>query len=458
MADTRPQDVGIVAMDIYFPKTTVNQTQLEIFNQVPQGKYTAGLGQVNMAFVSDREDIVSICLTAVQAFFEKYDISPNDIGRLEVGTETIIDKSKSVKSYLMELFAKSGNFNVEGVDTVNACYGGTNALFNAVNWVESRAWDGRYALVVAGDIAVYAAGPARPTGGCAACVMLVGPNASLVLESGIRGTHIEHVYDFYKPRTDAEYPIVDGQLSIQCYLKSLDYAYDIYRRKFKEKHGQNFSHKSAHYFVFHSPYNGMVRKALARVLLNDFLQNPDQAEYTEVQKYKHQQREETYFNKGLNSDFDKLAKPVYKEKVHPASLLPQELGNSYCASVYSGLLSLIDSSAETLTGKRILIFSYGSGMASTCFSIVVKKPVLDIKQKAKLQQRLHQRTFVDPKKFTHMLSLREQQVTHSAYVPEGPISDLFPGTYYLEKVDDKYRRYYKRTPVSQRESSGPAKL
>ena len=28
MADTRPQDVGIVAMDIYFPKTTVNQTQL----------------------------------------------------------------------------------------------------------------------------------------------------------------------------------------------------------------------------------------------------------------------------------------------------------------------------------------------------------------------------------------------------------------------------------------------
>jgi len=48
---------------------------------------------------------------------------------LEVGTETIIDKSKSVKTFLMELFAQHGNFNIEGVDTMNACYGGTNAIF-----------------------------------------------------------------------------------------------------------------------------------------------------------------------------------------------------------------------------------------------------------------------------------------------------------------------------------------
>lgn len=64
------------------------------------------------------------------------------IGRLEVGTETIIDKSKSVKSALMQLFEESGNTDIEGVDTTNACYGGTSALFNAVNWVESSSWDG----------------------------------------------------------------------------------------------------------------------------------------------------------------------------------------------------------------------------------------------------------------------------------------------------------------------------
>lgn len=113
---------------------------------------------------------------------ESYSLKPEDFGRLEVGTETIIDKSKSVKSVLMQLFAESGNTSLEGVDCVNACYGGTSALFNAVNWVESSSWDGRLAMVIAGDIAVYAKGSARPTGGAGVVAMVIGPNAPLVLE------------------------------------------------------------------------------------------------------------------------------------------------------------------------------------------------------------------------------------------------------------------------------------
>ena len=44
---------------------------------------------------------------------------------------------------------------------------------------------GRYALVVAADIAVYSAGNARPTGGAGAVCMLVGQNAPLILERGL---------------------------------------------------------------------------------------------------------------------------------------------------------------------------------------------------------------------------------------------------------------------------------
>ena len=73
-------------------------------------------------------------------------ISYKDIGMLEVGTETMIDKSKSVKSVVMKLFEESGNHDVEGVDSHNACYGGTAALFKCANWVESSSWDGRQAL------------------------------------------------------------------------------------------------------------------------------------------------------------------------------------------------------------------------------------------------------------------------------------------------------------------------
>jgi len=204
--------------------------------------------------------------------------------------------------------------------------------------------------------------------------------------------------------------------------------------------------------VFHSPYGGMVKKAVTRLSFNDFLENPDAPEFKEVQKYKNQQREETYFKKGFNSDFDKLAVPLYNEKVKPSTLLPSELGNSYCASIYTGLISLIDSKGDELVGKRIGMFSYGSGMASTFFTIFVKSSVLVIKGKCNIVKKLQNRTFVDPKIFTHMLTLREKRVTTSSYVPEGPINDLFPGTFYLEKVDDKYRRYYKRLPTA------PAKL
>jgi len=47
-------------------------------------------------------------------------------------------------------------------------------VLNAVNWVESRSWDGRNAIIVAADVAIYAAGPARPSGGCGAVAMLIG--------------------------------------------------------------------------------------------------------------------------------------------------------------------------------------------------------------------------------------------------------------------------------------------
>jgi hydroxymethylglutaryl-CoA synthase len=156
-----------------------------------------------MAFADDREDINSfaltsisfflcrfilaytyLCLTAVANLMEKYNVNPKSVGRIDVGTETMVDKSKAVKTVLMDLFAKHGNTDIEGIDSKNACYGSTAALFNAVNWIESSSWDGRNAIVFAGDIAVYDKGGARPVGGAGACAMLIGPNAPLVFERG----------------------------------------------------------------------------------------------------------------------------------------------------------------------------------------------------------------------------------------------------------------------------------
>lgn len=124
----------------------------------------------------------STLLLAVSGLLSKYNIDPKSIGRIDVGTESIIDKSKSVKTVLMDLFESHGNTDIEGIDSKNACYGSTAALFNAVNWIESSSWDGRNAIVFCGDIAIYAEGAARPAGGAGACAMLIGPDAPVVFE------------------------------------------------------------------------------------------------------------------------------------------------------------------------------------------------------------------------------------------------------------------------------------
>lgn len=40
----------------------------------------------------------------VKSLLKNYNIDPKCIGRLEVGSETVIDKSKSIKTWLMQIF------------------------------------------------------------------------------------------------------------------------------------------------------------------------------------------------------------------------------------------------------------------------------------------------------------------------------------------------------------------
>lgn len=48
------------------------------------------------------------------------------------------------------------------------------------------------------DVAVYAKGPARPTGGAGAIAMLIGPDAPIVIER-FKHNFFDNSYDFYKP-------------------------------------------------------------------------------------------------------------------------------------------------------------------------------------------------------------------------------------------------------------------
>ena len=401
-------------------------------------------------------DIYSLALTAVSSLFRKYSIDPASIGRLEVGTETLLDKSKSVKSVLMQLFEKSGNFDVEGVDTVNACYGGTNALFNAVNWVESSAWDGRNAVVVAGDIALYKKGNARPTGGAGCVAMLVGADAPIAFEPGLRGSYITHAYDFYKPDLTSEYPIVDGQFSIKCYTEAVDACYQTYNsREQKVKARLNGSTNGSHaevetpldrfdHMCFHAPTCKLVSKSYARMLYNDFLANPSNPLFAEVPaELKDMPLEQSLSDKTVEKTFMALSKKRFAARVQPSIQVPTMCGNMYTASVYASLISLLSNvSSDQLQGKRVGIFSYGSGLASSFFSLRIRGSTEEMKTKVDLQARLDSRRVVAPEVYDEMCNLREHAHLKKNFKPAGKEETLYPNTYYLTGVDDMFRRSY----------------
>jgi hydroxymethylglutaryl-CoA synthase len=429
-------------------------------------------------------DIYSIALTTLSSLLRDYQIDPLSIGRLEVGTETILDKSKSVKTVLMQLF--EGNTNIEGVDTLNACYGGTNALFNSLNWVESTAWDGRDAIVVAGDIAVYPQGAARPTGGAGCVAMLIGPDAPLVIEQGLRGSYMAHTYDFYKPDLKSEYAIVDGHYSIQCYMKALDECYKAYKARQKmgswigkksgvingynngtqpdidningQKNGFHTNGASEDdrlaletpmdqfdFMCFHSPTTKIVAKSYARLLYNDFLSNPESPFFKEVShKLRELSAEVSSYSKAVEKEFTALSAKRFMSCVQPSTLVGTMCGNIYTASVYGSLISLIcNVNPEDLLGKRVGVFSYGSGLASTMFSLRVKSSLKAMVEKIRLHERLKGRMTVSPQAFVEACSLRERAHLKNNFVPTGDIEHMAPQTWYLDNVDSMFRRSYK---------------
>jgi 3-hydroxy-3-methylglutaryl-CoA-synthase len=473
----RPQNVGILATEVYFPSTHVSQAELEAANGVSAGKYTIGLGQLNMAFTGDREDINSICLTAVAHLLEKYSIDGNDVGRLEVGTETLIDKSKSTKTVLMPLLGEE-NTDVEGVTSVNACYGGTAALLNAIAWVESSAWDGRYAVVVAADIAVYAEGPARPTGGCGAVAVLVGPNAPLAINPHCRTTHASHVWDFYKSDFHSEYPKVDGALSQSCYLRAIDDCYtrfcDKKDRTAAAAAAELYTADSADYFVFHSPYNKLVQKSFARLYYCDArrcaaARRPLPAHLQCLEQWAAAPLESTYTDRKLEAALKDVAAAAYKARVAPSCTLSQAVGNTYTASVFLNIAGLVDAVGPALEGKRVVVFSYGSGALATMYELIGRQPQQQQQQQSSQQQqqqqqqpftlqriaatvnlheRLQDRELLPPAELTSALAARAEAHGVAPYTPTYPLNRLFPGTFYLAEVRQDGTRHYERVTAA----------
>jgi hydroxymethylglutaryl-CoA synthase len=102
------------------------------------------------------------------------------------------------------------------------------------------------------------------------------------------------------------------------------------------------------------------------------------------------------------------------------------------------------------------MFSYGSGLASSMFSMQLTTDVKLLEHLVSnlndIRTRLDQRICVSPAEFVNILTKNEETHHKAPYQPAGAIETLHPSAYYLVEVDSMYRRRYARrsldgTPV-----------
>mmetsp|Transcript_9075 Transcript_9075/g.29824 ORF Transcript_9075/g.29824 Transcript_9075/m.29824 type:complete len:539 (+) Transcript_9075:17-1633(+) len=346
---------GILAIEAYTPRHAVSMADMEKMHDVV-GKYTVGLRMHEHGSTGTDEDPVSFGLTVVDRLMRRFAVPYSEVGRLQVGSESLVDRSKSIKSNLMPIFEAHGCYDIEGVDTYHACYGGTSALLSSLDWLQSCAWDGRYAMMVATDISDAPAAYKFMSG--AACVaILMGPEAPVIFDP-TRCSHMIDEWDFYKPAGWHEMePIVDGPYSVKVYMNCLDHCIKGLQRKLK---CDNLI-EASDYMVFHLGSSvGFVRKAFKQMVKSC------------VGSMEEEEMEE-----------------LWEQKTMPSLQAARRIGPMHTVATYVGLYSLFTHRGPSMKpNTKINVFSYGSGSCSSMFRLYVKEaPLLGGDLFAQLDER-----------------------------------------------------------------------
>jgi len=215
------------------------------------------------------------------------------------------------------------------------------------------------------------------------------------------------------------------------------------------------------YACLHSPYNKLVQKGFARLVFGDLLDCPSRPEWAadeEAQKWATSSAAATVNDRDVEKLAKRLSEAQFGSMCGPTHTISTQVGNCYTGAVYMNLLSLVSNLGAALEGKRVLMFSYGSGAVATAFCLEGKAPAAPnnlskggepftlerIARTADVAARLAARAERDVAAFNAAMDLRAERYGKGGYTPTGPVGDLFPGTFYLEEVDDLHRRSYGR--------------
>lgn len=261
-------------------------------------------------------------------------------------------------------------------------------------------------------------------------------------------------------------PTVDGPWTIKAYLGALDNAYNTYvekaaasRARAAKKAAANGAngHANGHsdnedsvnqfdYVCLHSPYGKLVQKGHARLFYNDYLRNPSHPSFANIPaEIKDLDPTKTFTDKVVEKAFIAHAAEHYKSAVVPGSDCVKRCGNMYTASLYGALASVLANvSSSELQGKRIGMYAFGSGCAASFFAARVVGSTDELANKMQLKQRLEAMDVVPCQDYVDGLKLREDNHNAIEYDPKGSLDNVWPGAYYLEGIDNLFRRTYKQ--------------
>jgi hydroxymethylglutaryl-CoA synthase len=396
--------VGIDAIEIHTGKLKLDlaETFAPEMGDAPE-KYTKGLGLHASSFPDTYEDIVTMGANAAHRLMERKGLEPEDIGRIDVATESAFDHSKPVSTYIggcLEQVFEGDFHHANKGERKFACVAGTQSIDDAYNWIRAGRHRGRAALVVATDTALYARDdPGEATQGAGAVAMLIDENPDFVELSTEQGYGSADETDFLKPQQ--QFPSVDGKRSVKVYLARMREALVDYESVGGDIHPDDFR-----LGPFHTPFPGMVRKAA--VLAYRHITRDTDIEDELGEEIGRQPRPEAFdgeeaYMDALREYTDALKetdhyREWYDRTIDPTLDIAREVGNWYTGSVHvarvSGLKSLAEA-GEDAAGKKLLVGSYGSGAQAEIHVETVQDNWLDEIEALNIDEQLEARYDLD---------------------------------------------------------------
>jgi hydroxymethylglutaryl-CoA synthase len=434
--------VGIDDLAIYIPKLYVDYKDFAKARGIDPQKLEYGIGIKKMALVDTNQDPACMAANACLKLMQKNHLHPEDIGRMYIATESGLDESKAMNSFVIgmleQVYGEDSFEHAGGIECKFACVSGSYAIYDNANWIRADENNGKAAVVIVSDIAKYDIGSAGEyTQGAGAVAILVKENPRLLsFDQKVTSTIIKNEYDFYRP-FGKETPLVNGNYSNLLYLIQVRKAFDSYKEKaiktglINLKDGESIT-DHIDLFSVHLPYRKMGEKALAYLLRHEWRYLPRWKQVIRelgmeeplpkdprgtiesiLADIEFMKADEKFRRAFMQTSF---YNEVYERKMSSSLEASAIIGNLYTASMYMGFRSLLEfeyKKGVELEGKRVGFGSYGSGSSAMVFSGVIQPGYKEVVKRMNLEEEIGIRTKLSMEEYERLHNGREMGLNDS---------------------------------------------